>query len=167
MRRLALLAWARAFFRRHLRVRWIRSSQTPLPCSSDKVLTAAPALARPLTVCGETYAPYCFVAIVALFLMSSSPASGQSRTPEITSETILTATLTPEAPLVTGSFDDLSSPIWRRALHVSSFANYTTHRALLEKTEAYLIFGPDAIYYAVVGASRSRYCFANGKRIFL
>ncbi len=103
MRRLALLAWARAFFRRHLRVRWIRSSQTPLPCSSDKVLTAAPALARPLTVCGETYAPYCFVAIVALFLMSSSPASGQSRTPEITSETILTATLTPEAPLVTGS----------------------------------------------------------------
>ncbi len=59
------------------------------------------------------------------------------------------------APPETGSLDDLKSPIWQSAFHVSTFENFTTRADSSEKTEAYLVFGPDSIYCAFVSEQNS------------
>lgn len=83
-----------------------------------------------------------FVWLVASALPLSSAAANASTT--------LDATLSDRVPPVTGSFDDMTSPIWRKSLHVSTFSNFTTHEALTDTTDVYLTFGPDAIYCAFV-----------------
>ena len=82
------------------------------------------------------------IRLVAIALPSSSAAASASTT--------LDATLSDRVPPVTGSYSDLTSPIWRRSLHVSAFSNFTTHDALTDTTDVYLTFGPDAIYCAFV-----------------
>ncbi len=83
-----------------------------------------------------------FVRLVAIASPLSSAAASASTT--------LDATLSDRVPPVTGSFDDLTSPIWQRSLHVSAFSNFTTHEKLTDTTEVRLTFGPDAIYCAFV-----------------
>jgi hypothetical protein len=58
-------------------------------------------------------------------------------------------------PPVTGSFDDLRSPLWQHALRVSDFQNVTIRKPAADKTEVLLVFGPDAVYCAFVSEQLS------------
>jgi len=54
------------------------------------------------------------------------------------------------APPITGSFDDLTSPVWKKAIRASAFQNYTARTTAPDDTQSYLVFGPDSIYCAFV-----------------
>lgn len=57
---------------------------------------------------------------------------------------------TQAAPPQTGAFTDLDSPLWQRAFRVKTFENFTTRVPAADETEAFLVFGPDAVYCAFV-----------------
>jgi len=78
------------------------------------------------------------------------PLAARAATPSASARTTLDAALSDQAPPVTGSFGDLASPIWQKSLHISSFSNFTTHQPVTDSTDAYLVFGPQAVYCAFV-----------------
>jgi hypothetical protein len=97
--------------------------------------------------CGRRALALAFVRLAAI-AVSLSPIAANART-------TLDAVRAEQAPPVTGSFDDLNAPIWKRSLHFSAFSNFTTHRPMTDRTDAYLIFGPDAVYCAFVSTQET------------
>lgn len=68
----------------------------------------------------------------------------------VSSTTSFDGVTSKEVPPETGSFDDLASPVWQRALHATKFENFTIRAEAADKTDAYLVYGPDSIYCAIV-----------------
>lgn len=90
----------------------------------------------------STHAALSFIfAFLAIFSIQFSPAIAQ-----VAAGATFDGFVSDTVPLQTGSFSDIDSTTWKNALHVSAFEDFTTRRPASEKTDAYFLFGTDAIY---------------------